>query len=446
MPEIKKTIGEVIQNFVKPAFEGLCKAVTFAMDALNFLMPVIIGAGAAFLTFNIITKGALIIETLSKAWRVGAAALELYRAGASLATIAQLALNGAMIINPITLIALAIAAAVAAIVALTVVIIRNWDQISNFLVDVWEGIKNGVVAAWNFISDITKSIWGGITTFFTRTIPEKFNEFVQFFAGLPEKIGTFLYDLFFVKIPYWIGYGMGYMISYLTENIPKVIQFFKDLPGDIWRWLREVINRIVTWGAETIRKVAEIGNNIVNSIINYFKELPGKAWEWLTELIKKIVDFVPKALRAAGDFGKSIFDGIIDFIKSIPGKIVDLLGDVVSYIKKTASNIASAIGSIFTNAQSGMETGKTSFVSSASSYKTNAYAEGTESAVPGLALVGEHGPELIEFHGGERVTPNNRLGGITLNVYADNPSDMRQANKYGEAIVNKLRTLGVNPA
>jgi hypothetical protein len=75
-----------------------------------------------------------------------------------------------------------------------------------------------------------------------------------------------------------------------------------------------------------------------------------------------------------------------------------------------------------------------------------AYAEGTESASPGLALVGERGPELVEFRGGERVTPNNKLGGITLNVYADDPSDMRQAKKYGEVIINGLRTLGVNPA
>ena len=31
------------------------------------------------------------------------------------------------------------------------------------------------------------------------------------------------------------------------------------------------------------------------------------------------------------------------------------------------------------------------------------YASGTESAAPGFALVGEHGPELVYFNGGEQV-------------------------------------------
>ena len=77
-----------------------------------------------------------------------------------------------------------------------------------------------------------------------------------------------------------------------------------------------------------------------------------------------------------------------------------------------------------------------------------AYGEGTDNASPGWHLVGEKGPELVNFKGGEPVIPNDKLGGDTyiLNVKTDNPSDMRQAQKYGEAIVNFLRTKGVNPA
>jgi SLT domain-containing protein len=34
------------------------------------------------------------------------------------------------------------------------------------------------------------------------------------------------------------------------------------------------------------------------------------------------------------------------------------------------------------------------------------YANGTSSAQPGLAVVGEHGPELVNFRGGEQVIPH----------------------------------------
>ena len=38
------------------------------------------------------------------------------------------------------------------------------------------------------------------------------------------------------------------------------------------------------------------------------------------------------------------------------------------------------------------------------------YARGTSNARRGLAWVGENGPELIRFHGGEQVIPNDKLG------------------------------------
>ncbi|MFB9776111.1 tape measure protein [Brevibacterium otitidis] len=41
--------------------------------------------------------------------------------------------------------------------------------------------------------------------------------------------------------------------------------------------------------------------------------------------------------------------------------------------------------------------------------KGHGYQEGTEAATRGWALVGEQGPELVHFHGGEQVIPNSQL-------------------------------------
>jgi len=43
--------------------------------------------------------------------------------------------------------------------------------------------------------------------------------------------------------------------------------------------------------------------------------------------------------------------------------------------------------------------------------RAGGYANGTDSAAPGLAWVGEHGKELLDFRGGERVIPNHHLAG-----------------------------------
>jgi SLT domain-containing protein len=41
--------------------------------------------------------------------------------------------------------------------------------------------------------------------------------------------------------------------------------------------------------------------------------------------------------------------------------------------------------------------------------KPGGYANGTNNAAPGYAWVGEHGPELLRFNGGEQVTPAGKI-------------------------------------
>ena len=50
------------------------------------------------------------------------------------------------------------------------------------------------------------------------------------------------------------------------------------------------------------------------------------------------------------------------------------------------------------------------------------YARGTDSARRGLAWVGEDGPELVRFHGGEQVIPGHRLAGAGAATYVFSPT------------------------
>ena len=81
---------------------------------------------------------------------------------------------------------------IAAVIALTVLIIANWDKIKAFLFETWEQIKRGA-----------SNIWNSITGFFTGTfdkikelaagaanwVRDRFNALVDFFTGMPGRIG-----------------------------------------------------------------------------------------------------------------------------------------------------------------------------------------------------------------------------------------------------------------
>ena len=76
------------------------------------------------------------------------------------------------------------------------------------------------------------------------------------------------------------------------------------------------------------------------------------------------------------------------------------------------------------------------------------YAEGTKSAAPGLAWVGEKGPELISFKGGESVVSNNKLGGNTIHVTITGntiANDM-DINTIGDKFVSFLKSKGIRLA
>lgn len=75
------------------------------------------------------------------------------------------------------------------------------------------------------------------------------------------------------------------------------------------------------------------------------------------------------------------------------------------------------------------------------------YARGTDSARRGLAWVGERGPELIRFHGGEQVIPHDRLSTATAGAtYVFSPTyrdDDRSIRRDMETWERELRRAGI---
>lgn len=277
-------------------------------------------------------------------------------------------------------------------------------------IDIWAGI-------WGKVKETAQNIWNSITNFFTVTIPQKFEELVTFFSELPRKIGEFLIDLFTVKIPYYIGYGLGYAISALKEGIPKIIQFFKDLPSNIATWLIETLNKFISWGSDMIVKAGEIGKNIIDGIIKFIKELPSKIAEWFKKVVAKIIDFKSGAKDAGKDFGKSIVDGVIEFIKELPGKIFGFFSDIVEGTKK-----------FFDNIKEGFEASTNSFENG---YSSGESYGGTPKFAKGTNFVPFDTQAII--HKGEAVVPAD-----------NNPSNPNAKNPIGTGVTNVFNIASMN--
>lgn len=81
---------------------------------------------------------------------------------------------------------------VAALVAITYLIIRNWDDVKragvdlyNSLLAVFEGIGNAVAAAWDWVTQTTANAWNAVW----NTVSSIGSSVVNFITGIPGAIG-----------------------------------------------------------------------------------------------------------------------------------------------------------------------------------------------------------------------------------------------------------------
>ena len=161
--------------------EGLTSFISKASASKEVVLGLV--AGFAALKTGLAIAGA--INAVTKAWA-------LYRAGATAAALAQLGLNAAMLMSPTTW----VIAGIAALVAIGVVLYRNWDKVKAKAIELWNkmgvlksvllamtgpfgaivaaGVK--VISNWGAIKAKAASVFGAVKGWISG-VQEKWNSF-----------------------------------------------------------------------------------------------------------------------------------------------------------------------------------------------------------------------------------------------------------------------------
>jgi len=246
-----------------------------------------------------------------------ASGMTLWTAVAGVATAVTTALGTAMafLTSPIGLIILAIGA----LIAIGVLLYKNWDEITEFLAKAWNTIKKNV-----------SSIWGSI---------------IQFFQELPGKIMTF-FDELPGKLGYAIGLALGTLIKFgidavqwaITE-VPKIITnimtFFSTLPGKIGEQFTKTLSNLITWAGNMTSSVITEVPKIIDKIMEFFSELPGKMVEVGVNVVKGLWEGIKSMADWLGSLIKNFIKGLITGTKDAldehsPSKVFMEIGKNVS--------------------------------------------------------------------------------------------------------------------
>lgn len=383
LPILVEKVGDFVAAFIKNLPNIIDKVQTVANTILG-LMPLIAAVAGAFATWkgikavsdiakmigdagkkiktfgHLVSQGSGMLDGLAYAASSGTGVIAGMAEAFTLAGGGVEGLSAALAVigGPITLVIVAIGALVAAFVYLW----NTSDSFREFWINLWDGIK-----------ETTGQVIDGIVNFFTVTIPEACQSFVDaaqnlatqvvefFTVAIPEGVNTLVTNIqtfFGTTIPYWIGYAVGYilgklvewglkLVQFATQDIPqfitKVVDWFKQLPGKIWTWLLNTINKTAEWVRQMIQKAIQAGKDFITNVVNFIQQLPGKVWSFLSNTISNAASFVGSFVQQAAQAGRNFFNEIVNKVRQIPGQMISIGADIVNGIR---SGISGAWGAL----------------------------------------------------------------------------------------------------
>lgn len=181
--------------------------------------------------------------------------------------------------SPVGLVILAIMA----LIAVGILLYKNWDKIKAFAIRIWTAIKDFFVNIFTSIGNFFTSIWEGISTFFSsvwngiketvsgavsavwETISTVFSTIWEFISGVATNIWTSITTAF-TNILSGITGTIGNIKDSIVTGFTAAIDWIKALPAQAVQWGRDIINSIVDGIKSAVSKVGEAVSGVASKI------------------------------------------------------------------------------------------------------------------------------------------------------------------------------------
>lgn len=270
IPIIQEITAGLIEWTQSINWEEFSASISSFVTLINENGPLIIstiaGIAAGFIAWNVVSLISGVVT-----------AFQAFQKANEGATIAQAALNLVMSANPIGIIITAIAALVAGLVTL----FATNEEFRESCLQVWEAIKSAVSEAWTFLGE-----------FFTQTLPDLFQQFLNFMDQV------FLVDWTNIFGPVLGGVMNGFFanLQNIFASIKQIFQGIIDFVGGIFTgdWTRAwngvvnifggIFNNIVANAKAPLNALIGLLNGAIggiNSLISGFNGLSFSMPQWL---------------------------------------------------------------------------------------------------------------------------------------------------------------------
>ncbi|SFH68576.1 phage tail tape measure protein, TP901 family, core region [Pisciglobus halotolerans] len=331
----------------------LMDALGSALDALQPVIDVVTDLAKAFSEASPAVQNTVMII----AGIVAAAGPVLFIVGSLIQTLAALipivkAVAGIFGIatGAVGWIAVVIPIVIAAVVALTIAIVKNWDEIKQFLSETWNTIKETAVNVWNSLKEFFSELWSSITEGATNA----WNSLSEFFSNLWNTISQTTSDM-------WTTFT-----TFLTETWSSIVESASNIWNGLVEFLSGIWDSISNTTIEAWNSLVEFMKPIIDGLINVIMvpiSLVQTGLEAIWILIKDGAIIAWEAIKiVASTAWNAIKEHIVNPIKeawaNVSAKLQEMWSGVVQKfdaIKSAASEkwnaVKNAIATAFTSAK-----------------------------------------------------------------------------------------------
>lgn len=269
-------------------------------------------------------------------------------------TIAQWAMNAAVLANPITWIIVAIVAGIALLVAGFVLLWDNCEGFRNFFINAWEMIKSvwnevqpyfeilweavkaafsiakeNLIAGFKMAWEGIKLVWSVAVSYFQmvwNNIKQVFSVVKTYFEGAFRTAWEVIQLIWSVVAGYFLNVwntikGIFSVVKSVLsgdfkgawEAIKGIVSGWTGYFSNIWQGIKNVFASVKSWFGDTFRAAFDAVKNIWSNISSFFSDTVSKiknAVSKVKEILTKPFETAKEAIMKVVDKIKSVFNGM----------------------------------------------------------------------------------------------------------------------------------------
>jgi len=301
---------------LSPLLESLAGFLSDNMDWIGPLAIALVAGAAAYRTYTAAVKAWAAIETVASALRLKsvagwvantaaivanrvalvahAVATAAMRVPILIATAAQWLWNASLYGFPLVW----IIAAIVAVIAIVILLVKNWDDVVKFFGKAWEVLKDLFFAGLNYLKSLYTGIWNGIMAY------------IQFVYDFWIRIFTTLWNWFkngwqtlidFIRnlIQLWLR-GLQTAALAIRDIVLKIAGFFADMRNAVVERVQALVTlikglpgRLLTALGNIGRLLYNKGRDIIQGFINGIRDMIGRVRNAAQSVVNAVTDFLP---------------------------------------------------------------------------------------------------------------------------------------------------------